>query len=122
MIEKIHTDSNGNQTGNCAEAHYLSECARLQAELDAAEAKAFIMQDVLNFFISTAQTPDAYKEMARDVLMKTPAQSLAKVQADTITKLIADKSEEASIDGCLWNVICVGEAEKVINELLGGGE
>ena len=107
----------------------------LQAKLDAAEAhiselKTTISDRIIDWVACGMAANNRFKddwavnefEAFKAALAKTPAQSLARVQAETITKLIADKSEEASIDGCLWNVICVGEAEKVINELLGGGE
>ena len=35
---KLHTDSNGDETGNCAEAFYLQENKKLQDRLDSLEA------------------------------------------------------------------------------------
>ena len=80
------------------------------AELDAYKAKAFIMQDVLNFFISTSQTPVAYKEMAKDALMKTPAQSLGDVRAKAVTDLIRECSYSTQVNGIATSIIDVDSA------------
>lgn len=100
---------------------FPEDAKKLEVELDAANVKAFIMQDVLNFFISASNTPDAYKEMARDVLMKTPAQSLHTIQAQAVTDLISEYSYDTYADGIATRVIAEDDAESYADRLKGEG-
>mgnify|MGYP003653679444 CR=1 FL=1 len=100
----------------------------LQAKLDAAEAHIKALESAGDAIIDLIDLPSIPHNQRCKIVKfdsikrQLPAQSLARVQAEAITKLIAERSECASVDGVAETVIYAGEAEKFINELLRGGE
>lgn len=98
-----------------------NEIEALQVQLDAANTKAFLMQDVLNFFISTPNTPQAHKEMARDVLMKTPAQSLDDVRAKAIMDMFSECYDVIEMGHGVGCIVLEEDAEEYANKLKEGG-
>ena len=96
----------------------FDELRGLKAKLDAAEAHIGEFRKVMGK-LTMYCTLDAYEHEACELMSRTPYNSLAKVQADTITKLIAEHSRSAMIDGSRQRIIELEDAEKFIDELLG---
>ena len=107
-----------------AAVSYLEEQWELkQAKLDAAEAHISELEGAI--VAHKFQYPgrgDEEDHRLWDSIAKTRAQSLAKVQADTITKLILEYSHSPMVDGIATRIIEAEDALKFIDELLRGGK
>lgn len=93
----------------------------LQAELDAYKASVTELKIVINQVLDSARDPYECSEdfcyYVNEALTKTPAQSLADIQANAVNDLISEKSVNVNIEGTEWPVIYVEDTLSFINNL-----